>query len=94
MGSVRLKTKDKLEYRKVLAHERSRSCIECDHLRLMQVIGLGDEDLGIHYRCLTMGIGTSRKYNINPDCTCSAFKKRKIGLCPRMGKEEVARGAL
>ena len=71
MGSLRLKAKDHLGYRK--AHKGQGTCGGCVNSRYTRIIGIGQADLGMQYRCTIMGCNASIRYRISPDYTCNEF---------------------
>jgi hypothetical protein len=44
----------------------------------MRIIGIGDADLGLQYRCVLMGCGASVRYRVNPDYICDAFTRMEV----------------
>lgn len=70
MGSVRLKKKIELNYRKgTTAHD----CSECNHfVDEFEVHGINGEVLRVEPRCEIMGVNNGRAYRINPKSICDA----------------------
>lgn len=74
MGSVRLKIKTELNYRK---GPTWKSCGDCNHfIRDFEVHGIAvfgsdkGQVLRIEPRCKIMGLGNSIKYRVRPDHIC------------------------
>jgi hypothetical protein len=76
MGSIRLKKKTELNYRR---GNTAHACHECNHyVPNFAVSGCNGEILQQEPRCAVMGLKNGRAYRINPNSICDAHDNSKL----------------
>jgi LSD1 subclass zinc finger protein len=78
MGTLRLKIKTELNYRRGSTH---KYCSICDNYTSMHFKGIGEQP-----RCRIIGIKPGRMYRIHPHNICDSFDGSQ-GLKRLLGKE-------
>jgi len=93
MGSVTLKKKKELNYRRGPTHG---GCSQCDsYVMDFPVCGTRGEFLQTERRCKVMGLNNGRAYRINPDNICDAYDnsehmKRYLGSVAQGDRRDAA----
>lgn len=65
-----MKKKREMNYRR---GNKSMNCSICSHFVMMQIKGIGGEDLGEQGRCPIIGLQAGRMYRILPASVCGAL---------------------